>query len=116
MIIKLISAGLKGGPLPKADCYLDCRGIENPMRHGYANGVMLGAQSIVITENYSQLNAFQRIIKDHIHQLPNRRGKDWDQKPFVICCMCAHGIHRSVAVKHILASELVAEGYQVELP
>ena len=113
------SFSLKNGqPLPSADCYVDCRGIPNPIYGGPAGtGHDLGVRKWVrerLNQAHEQ-HLYVDLVSASINALTTRRGAGHEtDKPFVVCCMCAHGIHRSVAMKHLLA-EYFAPTYQVEV-
>ena len=102
--------GLKGGKeLPKADLYLDCRGVANPFHQASLaslTGDSKAVQNWVMMESPDTIVAFKHQIEEGLTRIPIRRRDEADpySRPFTICCMCAHGIHRSRAVKHILAS------------
>lgn len=88
---------------PKADLYLDCRGVANPSHGGPAgNGDDIDVQLWVAV--HSTLNAYCEMIQMALSRMTARRGEGKEyEKPFRIGCCCAHGVHRSRAVKHILA-------------
>jgi hypothetical protein len=105
--------------MPKADLYLDCRVIPNPT---FISGI--GAtgddprmQEWVEENAQAYVKSFSQLIIDGLQQVPSRRkGKDnpWEA-PYIICTMCAHGIHRSRSMKHILARKMRAGGWNVEI-
>jgi RNase adaptor protein for sRNA GlmZ degradation len=117
MRIILISAGLKPNrTLPKADLYLDCRSIANPFHADPKISSMSGdaevVQEWVEQRSEESIRAFLAQVNESILRLPIRRqGKDPFSEPFVICPFCAHGIHRSKAMKHILKRRLKMEGF-----
>ncbi len=109
MRIVLFNTGIKreGYKLPPADLYLDCRGIPNPFREGGRLAGMSGdaelVQEWVEARAQDQIASFLDQISAGISSLPTRRaGKDPYADPFRVCLFCAHGIHRSRAMKHIL--------------
>lgn len=110
LTIQLISSGWKKGTPPKADLYLDCRGIPNPHKVGELSGK--GGADPAMLEWVRQKGAlhienFIHQITDAIPEVPNRRlGENWTARPFVVACMCAYGVHRSVAIKNILLKDL----------
>ena len=123
--LRLFSYGLKnnkGGAadgfrsLPVADLYIDCRGVFDGTG-GFASGKLTTFQSKVIEESSMSILSFQRVIEDSLKQIPRRRNDQADPyaKPYVICFMCAHGIHRSVASKILVGERLVKAGYKVEI-
>ena len=105
--------------MPLADLYLDCRVIPNPT---FISGI--GAtgddprmQEWVEENAQAYVKSFSQLIIDGLQQVPSRRkGKDnpWEA-PYIICTMCAHGIHRSRSMKHILARKMRAGGWNVEI-
>lgn len=107
----LISAGVKSGPLPPADLYLDCRGIPNPV---YASGLGGGTgddkhiQDWVKTHAKVEMNLFTEQIIASIPQIKTRRNHDTDPfaKPYTVAFLCAHGIHRSRSMKNLIAQRL----------
>lgn len=121
--IVIFSTGLKSATsLPKADLYLDCRPMANPF-HEPKLAAMSGDAEIVqdwVRERSGDLIlAFLQQINDTLKTLPLRRANSSSGKtmadPLLVCCFCAHGIHRSRATKHILAREIKALGGKVEV-
>lgn len=121
--ITLISTGLKSGAaLPKADLYIDCRPMANPF-HEPKLGAMSGdaeiVQEWVEARSPDLVQAYLQQIKDTLETLPLRRANSSSGKtpndPLIICCFCAHGIHRSRATKHILARKLKGLGGKVKV-
>lgn len=110
-----ISHGLKSGPLPKADLYLDCRAIVNPVRVGGLNLSLPSLTTWMRANNEPIINLFTATIEVALQQVGDRRrGENPTSRPFVICTLCAYGQHRSVAMKKILATEFFMAGYEVE--
>lgn len=109
-----ISHGLKSGkPLPKADIYLDCRGLWEDGTQGGASGPYQGELQI---RCYDQLEAMETLIKSGFAMIERRRQPDDPlAKPYVICTLCAHGVTRSVGAKNILAGWFKALGFKVEV-
>lgn len=106
--------------LPKADLYLDCRVIPNPFLVkgvGSFTGENPIVQQWVLEHGQLFISSFSQLITDGIAQIPTRRkGKDDPfAAPYVICTMCAHGIHRSRAMKHLLADRFRKGGWNVEV-
>jgi RNase adaptor protein for sRNA GlmZ degradation len=105
--------------LPKADLYLDCRVLPNPV---FIDGIGSTGddpkmQQWMITNGAPFIESFTQLIEDGIHQIPKRRsGKEdpWEE-PYRICFMCAHGIHRSRSMKHLMGQRLKGYGYNVEV-
>ena len=117
--IILKSYGLKSGqPLPPADCYIDCRGVPDPSQAIGGSGLGFGGNGDLPAvqtwiASHIVLLPYREIVGDHLSKLSTRRGVGHEyDKPFIILTMCAHGIHRSRAMKHILARELRGVGYQ----
>lgn len=105
--------------LPLADLYLDCRVLPNPV---FIDGIGSTGddpkmQSWMDANALPFIEAFEALICDGIAQIPKRRaGKEdpWAE-PYIICFMCAHGIHRSRSMKHVIAKRLKSYGYTVEV-
>lgn len=120
--IVLISHGMKKiqwkGDLliPKADFYIDCRGIQEKGLKG-TSGKDQEFQSGVESNSSASLNGMEMMILDGLKQLPSRRVGALDpyKEPYVVCFMCAWGIHRSVATKNIMWRRLTEKGYKVEV-
>lgn len=102
--------------LPKADFYLDCRGIAE---HGIkgTTGKAPEFQKGVREQSPSSLVAFEELIISSLKHIETRRAGSSDPyaNPYVIVFLCAHGVHRSVASCHILAARLKARGYDVTI-
>lgn len=114
-----INHGMKtGGPLPRADFYLDCRGIADPSR---SVGSPSGTGDTPAVQDWIRkkvdLRPYKQLITDGLWAIPGRRRSEPlpYARPYVICTFCAFGIHRSRAMKHLLANELGAMGYNVEV-
>lgn len=103
--IILRNHGIKSGPVPPADLYLDCRALYNPFHDPacQGSGDNSAVQQLVWTHSEASIRCMANIIDEAVTRLPIRRGANWFDKPFVILCLCAHGIHRSRATKHLLA-------------
>lgn len=107
-------------PLPKADLYLDCRPLPNPF---YASEVRAFSgddpktQDWLLERAQPFVKSFYQQIVDGLERIPARRmGNELPfDKPYTVCLMCAHGIHRSRAMKHILGAKLKAGGWTVEV-
>lgn len=119
-VLKLVfqSYGLKTAkPIPKADLYFDCRcvvdGSSVPNVGG--TGDSKAMQDYVKAMSPMSINGFVGQLREGIARIPSRRSDREDPfaDPFVVLCMCAHGIHRSRSVKNILAERFKADGYQV---
>ena len=118
--LELISYGLKGNKgdaekgyrsIPIADLYLDCRGV--PDDKNAPTGVSL--RDNIEAESQATLTSFHRVIEDSLRWMESRRSDRENpfEDPYVICFLCAHGMHRSVTCKKILADRLVKAGWMV---
>lgn len=120
MILKLIlsNSGIKSGPLPKADLLIDCRAIPNPFHAPILKG-MDGNDPAVIewVQSRADMSAYTDIVMQALAQIPSRRSDKEDPfaDPFRIHFFCAHGIHRSRAMKNIFGKILTQSGYTVEV-
>jgi RNase adaptor protein for sRNA GlmZ degradation len=104
--------------LPPADLYLDCRVIPNPYlvtELGEFTREDTKVMEWVKEHGAPYLDSFYQLIIDGLQQIPSRRlGKaDPFERPYTVCTMCAHGIHRSRAMKYLLATQLVKDGWNV---
>ena len=91
--------------LPKADLYVDCRGVVD-----HADVKTATAKSP------DTLCAMYMLIVDALRHIPARRGgPDPYAEPFTVLFMCARGVNRSVASKQILGAQLKAAGFDVEV-
>lgn len=118
--LKLIfqSYGLKTSkPIPKADLYFDCRCVvDGSGAKGIGGtGDSKAMQDYVKQMSPMSINGFVGQLREGIARIPDRRSDRPDpfDEPFVVLCMCAHGIHRSRSVKNILADRFKADGYNV---
>jgi len=103
LTIEFRSFGIKTGTIPKADCYIDCRGVPDPVNRIVTKDSPSDAEWI---RNSIDVMVYIRLIEDHLWYLSKRRGDKLFSRPFVILCMCAWGKHRSPAMKRILAEQL----------
>lgn len=110
--IVLRSFGVKSGKdFPSADTYIDCRGIPDPSHYTSGNGDDPAVQQWV--KEKIDLGLYYELVMQHFSMLTLRKGQGNEfDKPFIILCMCAHGIHRSRALKNLLAASLKGNGYQ----
>ena len=102
--ITLSSFGLKSGqPFPPADLYIDCRGVADPSQSGLSgSGDSVHIQQWV--SEHTNTSPYYDMVVGGLLRLTTRRGRGQEyDKPFHIVCMCAWGIHRSRAMKYILA-------------
>ncbi len=113
--IEFSSFGVKNNsPLPAAECFIDCRGVPDPSR---VVGFMSGTGDNPTLQEYVEQNMdvgpYLRLLNDHFSRLITRKGAGHEfDKPFRVVTMCAHGIHRSRAMKHILSKHLIARGFE----
>ena len=115
--ITLASFGVKTGmEWPKADLYIDCRGVANPMHTAGLCGTGDEGEVQEWVRTYTDVFPYYDIVREALTRLTTRRGegKEFD-KPFHIVTMCAHGIHRSRAMKHIIGKHLTGLGFKVEV-
>lgn len=119
--ILINNVGIKSNPfqarenlLGGSDFMLDCRGLPDAVTgipKQYA-----GLEDYV--EKQIDLGMYVHVILQAIHAAPKRRwnlGSKWADKPFRITCFCAHGMHRSRAMRNLLKRELLALGYNVKV-
>lgn len=106
--------------LPKADHYLDCRPIPNPIFVPELSG-LTGDDPRVWDWMWAHapgfISSFKTQIVKGLEQIPNRRSGKADPyaDPYVVCFLCAHGIHRSRSMKHIIGNLLKADHWNVEV-
>ena len=108
----LFSHGLKHGYPPKADFYVDCRGIADV--RGLPGDHPLG-QAAVLKASKVQLDTIEYLVKDALEMVGPRRQEQHLTSPFTICFFCAWGLNRSPAVKNIIAGRLVKAGWTVNV-
>lgn len=111
------STGIKKNkPLAKLGLLVDCRIVIERHEEGETGKQKL-FRDFVEKTNLVQLNVIEMFIKAGIDALPARRDfkKDWAEKPLEVLFFCAHGIHRSVATKHLMAKRFEENGYKVEV-
>lgn len=99
---------------PKADLYIDVRGVANPSASGGPGGTGDSPTVQQWVRLHSDITPYTQLIEQALSRMTSRRGhgKEYD-KPFRIVTMCAHGIHRSRACKHILAYWCSKQGYKL---
>ncbi len=101
--------------IPKADFYIDCRGIQEKGISG-SSGDDVKFQAGVLGHSPHSIEAALTLILDSLNHVETRRqGENPTARPYVVCFMCAWGVHRSVAVKHIAARKLKALGLDVKV-
>lgn len=108
--IVLMSHGLKarGLTVPQAHCYLDARALPDANNNPLARDPAWMRAAV-------DLRPYMQILLDGYSMLPARRDAARRMEPFRVCCLCAFGRHRSVALKQLLAAELTARGFVVEV-
>lgn len=111
--IELFNFGVKHEKeFPKAELFLDCRGVANPSHSGGPNGTGDDPEVQAWVAKNSDLSPYTMMVEDAFSRLITRKGAGSEfEKPFRIAAMCAHGIHRSRAIKHLLARYLQNSGY-----
>lgn len=122
LIIKLRSVGFKTGAwekaVEKAHFILDARCVKDPSAKGFPSGDSIETQNYVSQQNPDAIMGLKDILTGAINAIPTRR-RDKEhpyEDPFVVLCVCAHGIHRSRAVKHIMAKWLFMGTTGIDLP
>ena len=115
--IALRSFGVKtNSSFPHADLYIDCRGVPDPS-HAVITAQEPGTGDMIAQRQWVKervnLTLYTDLIADHLRRLTTRRGVGLEyDKPFNILTLCAHGIHRSRAMKWLLAERLHQMGFQ----
>ncbi len=109
--IHILSHGLKKGTAPKADIYVDARGLPDHAQSGtpeeqaqIRNSIPFGAYKEIV------LHGLQSIGSRRANRPPNLKNV-----PIRICTLCAFGISRSVALKRLLRIELMKTFPQREI-
>ena len=102
--------------IPKADLYIDCRGVKEK---GYSGipGDDPRFQEMLEENSLGALDCISGYITESIRLIKDRRYEKPDPftEPFVILFMCAFGCNRSPAVKHLMARRLRKLDYNVEV-
>lgn len=124
----LTSSGLKKGPLPDGkDLYIDARALPDPTRawadHETPYAPPMGAIGTDLKvqcwmREMAPIHAYVDVVEGALKTINHRRENNSKKSildPITIHTFCAWGIHRSVALKHILASEFRLMGYTVEV-
>ena len=112
--IVIKSLGLKTvKAIPPASLYLDCRSLVDPSGSGLTGDNTHVQTSVML----ASAQAVKGMIDQTLHALTHVRARrkhkpDPFDEPFEILCMCAWGIHRSVAMKYILLRSLLQHGYK----
>lgn len=114
--MKLIfsSSGKKVAPLPEGkDLYIDCRAVHDPSgTHASGNSIPCQLAIREVTPITAYVDIVANAIKNMGHRRSNNSKKAADD-PMTIHCFCAYGVHRSVAMKHILSKDFALMGYDV---
>ena len=117
--VKLNAGDAKKGyrSVPEADLYVDCRCITEKGLSSRGTGTTTEFQAGVAMASGKALEAVYGLILEAIKKIPDRRSEKADpfKDPFVICFLCAWGVHRSVATKHIMGRRLRSAGYIVTI-
>ena len=123
--VHLFSFGKKRGDenfaTLKADLLLDARVAPNPSYDktiGSLTGDDIRVQNWMRREIGAQLDTYRDMILLGLSTLKKRRepdGGDPYGKPFIVGIFCAHGIHRSRSLKHLLREELRKLGLMVTM-
>lgn len=101
--------------LPKADLYLDCRGLRE-YDIGYQGiGSEPEFQQAILVHNAAAIASMTRLVEDSLPQIEARHGTRAEASPYVVCTFCAWGINRSVATKYLLAQYFRNKGFTVKL-
>lgn len=114
------SHGVKTGPMPAAHYYVDARSVWCPVgNHKGMTYVGTGDDQPIqdAVEEKSDIESILKLVDEAIGRTPARRNykPDWYKHPFHICVLCAWGVHRSRAVKHIIADYLKMGMFNVEV-
>lgn len=115
MILRFSSSGKKVAPLPDGkDLYIDCRAVWDPSK-SHGGGAEMATQLAIRTR--TPIKAYVEVVDGAIKTLSQRRENSTKAQhaPMTIHCFCAYGMHRSVAMKHILATEFRLKGWDVEV-
>lgn len=117
--VVISSAGIKGAPLVPHDYHIDCRSIANPFHIPALDGKTGDDPEVQDwVKSHTKVDTYIALLNEAISRIPTRRkgvGKDPFEKPFTVLCFCAHGVHRSRSMKHILAAYLKGVGVEVSV-
>lgn len=117
--IELSNVGLKmiGGVagLPEADFYIDARGLPDGV--GRKGSDLQSQSNIDWVKSQIDLASYTQYALDAIHRIVTRRRdkKDPFAEPFRIVIFCAFGMHRSPALRDLLAQSLSELGYNAKV-
>jgi RNase adaptor protein for sRNA GlmZ degradation len=84
---------------------VDCRGVLDPSHKGMGSGDNVDVQDYVFMHNQPAVQSIYGMVESALNCITSRRSdkEDMWKDPFNITFVCAHGIHRSRATKHIVA-------------
>ena len=102
--------------IPKADLYIDCRGVKEKGYSGIPGDDPRFQE--MLKETYAPaLEAIFQYIMESIGLIKDRRYDKPDPfaESFEILFLCAFGCNRSPAVKHLMAGRLRKLDYNVEV-
>ncbi len=102
--------------MPRADLYIDCRVVKEKGITG-VNGDDPKFQTGIKKACPDVLDNILANILNSLQVFEDRRSSRLFPyaEPYVVCFMCAYGMHRSRATKHIMAERLKALGFNVEV-
>ena len=102
--------------LPKADLYIDCRGIAEHGIEGNTGHTNSFQEGIKAASPLS-LGAMTTLIVDSLRFIETRRSGKPDpfKEPYVVCFMCAWGMHRSPATASVVGEKLKELGFHTVL-
>lgn len=105
--------------LPKSDLFIDARSVVDGSKGAGAGATGDDPKMQAYVAQLSPMSVQGAIgqVREAIARIPDRRSDRVDpyDEPFVITCLCAHGIHRSRSMKNILAKRFLADGFNVEV-
>lgn len=117
LVFKFMGLKPSGYQLPKADLYIDCRGVKEVGAPSTWDGTSNSFLNYVRVHSSASLYAMETLIAESLNHIADRRaGEDPLAKPYVVQFFCAHGVHRSRACCTILAERFRADGYTTEVP
>jgi RNase adaptor protein for sRNA GlmZ degradation len=117
----LLTSSGKGAVLSgvvSADLLIDCRGMVNPFRDpelGGLHGSSDKLQAWMKEKNSDYIEGTLKLIDTAIQTFHTRGGGAGKEGPLKVHFFCLAGQHRSPALKHVVASYLKEDGYEVEV-